>query len=212
MDMPRWEYSDTVTADRQRALLRSPSFQEISSLIADTMRVLCRHTDPCDEANGYERVVYCITVDKQLFDLFFNSLNGYRAWYFRSPAEGMAMNARLLETMAPPLLAFRSDDNIDANTLRASLSAPSGKAWLAEVGKGFCPRCAGEWHTAQDDLAEIINGRWELSAVPDARNGRKAPFLTMIRVLGGFVNPAAAEYVPKRKRNRAQDIHEIGWS
>jgi hypothetical protein len=124
----------------------------------------------------------------------------------------MAMNAQFLEIVAPFLLAFGSDENIDAKTLRASLSAPSAKAWLAEVGKGFCSRCAGEWHTAQDDLAEIINGRWELSAVPDARNGRKAPFLTMIRVLGGFVNSAAVEYVPKRKRNRAQDIHGIGWS
>lgn len=212
MNILKWEYSDAVSADRQRALLRPPSFQAISSSIAETMRVLCRHPDACDEAYGYERVVYCVTVDKQLFDFFFNSANGYRAWYFRSPAEGIAMNARLLATLAPPLLAFWSDDSIDSKTVRASLTAPSGKAWLAEVGKRFCPCCAGEWHSAQDDLAEIVNDRWELSTVPDAKNGWKAPFLTMIRVVGGFVNPASEEYLPKRKRNRAQDIHEIGWS
>jgi hypothetical protein len=212
MDIQKWEYSDAVSEDRQRVLLRPPSFQAITSSIAETMRVLCRHLDACDEADGYERVVYCITVDEEVFDLFFNSPNGYRAWYFRSPTQGMAINARLLETLAPPLLALRFADSIDARTVRASLRAPSRKAWLAEVGTGFCQRCAGEWHTAQDDLAEIVNDRWELSTVPDARNGRKAPLLTMIRVAGGFVNPASEEYVPKRKRNRAQDIHEIGWS
>jgi hypothetical protein len=212
MDMPKWEYSDAVSPDRRRSLLQPPSFRDICSSIAQTMRVLCRHNDPCSEAEAYERVVYCITVDKQLFDLFFNSLNGYRAYYFRSPAEGVAMNARLLEALAPPLLAFSPDDNIDANMARNSLNARSAKAWLAEVGTGFCPDCSGEWHTSQDHLAEIANGRWELSTIPDARNGRKAPFLTRIRVIGGFVRPAAEEYVPVRKRNRAQDIFDIGWS
>jgi hypothetical protein len=123
------------------------------------------------------------------------------------------MNARLLETLAPHLLAFCPVGNsIDASMVQTSLSVPSAKAWLAEVGTGFCPNCSGEWHTSQDDPADIVNGRWELSTVPDARNGRKAPFLTKIRVIGGFVSPTAEEYVPYRKRRRAQDIYEIGWS
>ena len=212
MEISKWEYSHAVSDDRQRALLRPPSFESIGVSIAKTMRVLCRHPDRCDEAEGYHRVVYCTAVDRPLFDLFFNSANGYRAWYFRSPAEGVAMNGRLLGTLTPVLLAFKSDDRIDPKMVQASLSAGSAKAWLAEVGKGSCEHCDGEWHTAQNDFAEILNDRWELSSVPDARNGRKAPFLTMIRVVGGFVNPTSEEYVPERKRSRAKDIHEVGWS
>jgi hypothetical protein len=212
MSILKWGYSNAVNESRQQVLRQPPSFQEISLSIAKTMHVLCQHRDPCDEADGYARVLYCITVDKQLFDLFFNSSNGYRAWYFRSPAEGVAMNARLLQTLAPPLISWGVYGSIDSKTVQDSLSVPSGKAWLAEIGKGFCLFCAGEWHTAQDDLAEIVNDRWECSTAPAARDGRKAPLLTMIRVLGGFVNAAGKEYVPKRKRNRAHEIHETGWS
>src|SRR5947208_223982 len=122
------------------------------------------------------------------------------------------MNGRLLGTLTPVLLAFTADDGIDPKMVRASLGAGSAKAWLAEVGKGFCEHCDGEWHTAQDDSAEILNDRWERSSVPDARNGRKAPFLTRIRVVGGFIDSASEEHVPERKRTRAQDIHDIGWS
>jgi len=84
--------------------------------------------------------------------------------------------------------------------------------WLAEVGKGFCSLCAGEWRSADDESAEILNDRWERSTVPNAKNGRKAPFLEKLRVIGGFIDSAFDEYVTIRKRNRAQQIHEVGWS
>jgi hypothetical protein len=209
---PEWKYSDVVSAERQQALRQPPPFQVISSWIAETMHVICRHLDRCDEVDGYNRVVYCITVERQLFDLFFNSRNGYRASYFRSPVEGTNMNIHLLKTLAPTLQAFQPDDDIDPTMVRSSLSVSSGKAWLAEVGKGFCPQCYGEWRTAQDNQADILNGCWELSPVPDARNGRKAPFLTKIRVMGGLVNPVGADYVPVNKCRRAEDIYDIGWS
>jgi hypothetical protein len=210
--MRRWEYSPLVPDARQRALLDAPEFEAISSEVVRTMRVLCLHSDRCDEAAGYKRIVCCVSIDRELFDLFFNSWNGYRAQYFRAADGGLALNAQFLNTVAPALAAAGAGTNLDAAFMTASLQVASAKVWLAEVGKGFCSLCAGEWRTASDEAAEILNDRWECSTIPDAKNGRKAPFLTMLRVMGGFIDSAFNEYVTTRKRNRAQQIHESGWS
>ena len=61
--------------------------------------------------------------------------------------------------------------------------------------------------------ADILNGRWE--HVRDrsyAQYGRKAPYLTKIRLSGGFINRDGHEWVSDKKRYRPQEIHEIGWS
>jgi hypothetical protein len=93
-----------------------------------------------------------------------------------------------------------------------SLRASSAKAWLAEVGKGFCEDCDGEWTTPQDSAAEILNGRWEHSPDPRASYGRKAPYLEKLRIVGAFVDGSGKEYVIEEKRDRAQHISEFGWS
>jgi hypothetical protein len=160
--MSRWEYSALVCEDRQRRLHAAPSFETISSQVATTMRVLCQHPDPCDEAAGYQRMVYCISVEPELFDLFFNSWNGYRAQYFRDPDYGQARNIEFIKAISPGLLTPRGAVP-NPQLATTSLAGGSAKVWLAEVGKGFCAQCAGEWRTAQDEEPEIVNDRWELS-------------------------------------------------
>jgi hypothetical protein len=162
------------------------------------------HVDPCDEVAGYHRVVYCAVLDKPLFDLFFNSKNGYRAWYYRSPAESIRANGVLRGSVAPALLACDFSDHVALDFVAKSLGAPSGKICVAEIGKGFCVKCQGDWKAPEDDTAEIFNGRWECSARPYSRYGRKAPFVEMIRIFGGFVSEQDREYVPKQKQ-RAGD-------
>ena len=122
------------------------------------------------------------------------------------------MNAQFINTVAPAIAAAAAGPALDARFAAASLRVASAKVWLAEVGKGFCSLCAGESRTADDESAEILNDRWEHSAVPDARNGRKAPFLEKLRVIGGFIDSAFNEHITIRKRTRAQQIYEIGWS
>lgn len=176
------------------------------------MRVLCTHPDLCDEATGYQRLVACISVDPELFDLFFNAVGGYRGSYYTSQEAGGRANAQLLELVAPALLAFKTHAELPSSQAASSLNAKSAKIWLAEVGKGFCPNCEGEWTTPQDGMADILNGRWEHGAEPKAKYGRKAPRFTKLRVLGGFVDQHSNEYVATAKRERAKHIHEYGWS
>jgi hypothetical protein len=215
MSILKWSYSDALCDSRKEALERAPSFEDITESVVQRMRVQCRHVDPGNETPpGYERIVYCVHIDRPLFDLFFNSRNGYRAWYFRSPDEGVRMNELFLKSLAKALRGFQSSDGVDPKMIARSLSAPSGKVWLAEVGKGFrsCPKCYGDWRPPQDGAPEILNGRWEHSTTLNGIYGRKAPFLEYIRICGAFVNERGEDYVPKRKLHRATEIHECGWT
>jgi hypothetical protein len=94
------------------------------------------------------------------FDLFFNSFNGYRGWYFRSPAEGLKVNAQLLRLLAPRLTELHTDEDMPMSLASMSLLASSAKCWLAEVGRGRCPKCEGDWSIPIDDSPDILNGRW----------------------------------------------------
>jgi hypothetical protein len=85
-----WRFSAAVDAWRRAKLDASPGFEVIAQRIAGEMQILCSHIDPCDESPGFARIVSCIHVDGDLFDLFFNSQTGYRGCYFDSPEEGLA--------------------------------------------------------------------------------------------------------------------------
>ena len=112
--------------------------------------------------------------------------------------------------LAPGLIEFQGHEGVTADFSSKSLAAPSAKCWLAEPGLEICPKCEGDWSRPQDDLAEILNGRWETA--PNSRFGRKAPYLEKLKVIGGFVNQAGGQYVAKHKVNRAQEIYDVGWS
>lgn len=177
------------------------------------MHVLCCHPEPCDVANGFERIIYCVRVDRALFDLFFNSREGYRAAYYRSPFEGLAANSQALEMLTPKLVA--SDASSGQRTqqfIEESLLSPSAKIWLAEPEHGFCSLCSGEWSNPTEHGAEVLNGRWECDPHDNAVKGRKAPYFTKLRIFGAFVNYRFDEVIPERKRFRAQHIHKWGWA
>jgi hypothetical protein len=210
--MGNWRYSPDLDAGRRARLEASVPFGVIAQRIADEMRILCTHIDPCDEAAGFSRIVSCVRVGENLFDSFFNSETGYRGCYFVSSTEGLSANSLLLGLVASPLAQFRTHEEMNAQRAEQSLRASSAKCWLAEVGKGFCEACAGEWTTPQDDIAEILNSRWEYGDTAASRSGRKAPLLRQLRILGAFVNAVGEQYVTTRKRNRAEEIHEHGWS
>ncbi len=210
--MTRWNYLPIEDETRRSRLKNAPPFSEIAQSIADNMSVLCTHTDPCGEATGFMRIVACVSVGVELFDLFFNAESGYRGSYFVSPTEGLAANGHLLKLIAAPLANFSIHPEMQVGRAECSLRMASAKAWLAEAGPSWCPKCEGEWTTPQDAAADILNGRWECADDVKARYGRKAPQLTLLRVMGGFINQSKEEYVALRKRRRAEEINEFGWS
>jgi hypothetical protein len=208
--MINWSFIESIGRDRLDILRDPPPFEEIARSIVNGMRIQCSHPDPCHEANDFKRLVACIVIDRSLFDLFFNSCNGYRGWYYRSPSDGLRMNSKLLQLLAPQVVEFQTHDDISNSWAMKSLVASSAKCWLAEPGLEFCPKCEGDWSRPQDDSAEIFNGRWEKTQ--SSRFGRKAPYLEKLRLMGGFVGQSGMDYLVNRKINRAQEIHDLGWS
>jgi hypothetical protein len=207
-----WDFSPIADATRRSRLSGAPDFEEIAQAVAGSMRIVCKHPDPCDEAADFIRLVCCVTVEPDLFGIFFNAESGYRGAYFVSAEQGLRANSQLLALVAPALATHTIHSGLTRMQTEHSLRAPSAKCWLAEVGKGFCPACEGEWTPPQDETPDFLNGRWEHGTEAHARFGRKAPRFTKLRMLGAFVNKSGSEYVTTQKRERARHIHEFGWS
>jgi hypothetical protein len=213
MEIAQWDFSASLGNERLKQLSAPPSFAAIVEEIKTGLEVVCCHLDPCTDMTGFERIIYCIKVQPRLFDLFFNSRTGYRASYYRSPYDGLEANDHLIHSLVRRLLASdQTNATKGTEFIKESLTSPSAKVWLAEAEQGLCPRCDGEWIEPKDDSAEIQNDRWEVGDCSNARRGRKAPFLTNLRIIGAFVNARYDEFVPSRKRRRAEDIHERGWA
>jgi hypothetical protein len=215
-----WSYSLALEENKRLPVLLEPhTFVEITHRVVSEMRVLCCHRSE-KKATEFFRPVYTVELDCTLFDLFFNSSNGYRAAYFRSPGAGIDANACFMQAVTSRLLADRVSKNseLSEDILRESLSTPSAKVWLAEHGKEMdrnCSGCKGEWSSGSANAvrgAEIANGKWETATGQKAEWGRKAPYLTKLRIMGAFINSLHDELIPYDKRFRAHDIHEFGWS
>ena len=78
------------------------------------------------------RVVYCMEVKNELFDLFFNSSCGYRAAYFRSPDEGVNSNATFFKITELIDSSVSRNSGLGSEFINQSLLSPSAKVWLAE--------------------------------------------------------------------------------
>jgi hypothetical protein len=219
MDIERWNFRHSENGERLERLEQSSSFESIVEGIRDHMTILCCHQDSI-QGTLFKRVVYCVKVSGDLFDLFFNSRSGYRAWYYRSPFEGLRANSLAIGLLCPIMVMANQtqESNPGTDFIRESLTSPSSKIWLAECGREICLTChgcRGEWSagaSVNHNEIEILNNRWELSSDLKARWGRRAPYLTKLKVFGAFIDNSKNEFIPSIKRFRAHEISEFGWS
>src|SRR6185436_17119448 len=111
------------TAARLPILHAGTTFDDITQRIVDGMTVLCCHKS---KITDFARPVYTVAVDRANFDLFFNSPNGYRAAYFRSPGSGFEANVAFLHTVSARLLQdpLSSNSELPKERIRQSLATP----------------------------------------------------------------------------------------
>jgi hypothetical protein len=151
-------------------------------------------------------MVLSIDVGEQLFDLFFNSRDGYRGAYYRGPFVGLESNRVCLDILEATV----------ANAPECeTLHGVSAKIWLAEHGKETvktCSGCAGEWKSHGNEPPQILNDRWEVADFYKAKWGCQAPRLTKLKVFGAFLDSHGNELIPHDKKNRADEIARFGWS
>jgi len=209
-----WKYSETIEKERQNWLFSIESFDVVAKRIEREMSILCYHLQGCHDDSRFARPVFCVRVSEELFDAFFNSPRGYRGSYFVSPFHGLECNGHMIKRLLPRLSEWSAENSPghDVRFTQDALLAVSAKAWLAEASMELCSLCEGEWSHSADDVAEIVNGRWDVSTQPNSKSGRKAPQCSKIRLFGAFLNGHGDEFVTARKRDRHQHIHCEGWS
>jgi hypothetical protein len=209
-----WRYKGTADEARLRGLQTNVRFNDIAALLNRDMEIRCCHTRDCDDKAGYKRTIYCVKLNAEVFDSFFNSRCGYRGPYFQSPDLGLRANEILLQIVRPRLLAWMRTHcpGEDPEFAAASISSPSAKAWLAEKPLSLCARCEGEWDSSMRASLEITNGRWECDSHIHAQWGRQAYLFSKVRFIGAFLNSGGEEYVAPHKLDRAHKISKRGWA
>lgn len=212
--MAAWTYTGVASPERRRALESPMAFSELVSALKSALCITCFHREPKDGDESYTRAAFCAEVGHSLFDAFFNTSTGYRGAYFESPEKGLAANREMIDELATSLTAWAvfHDANVDQEWLAESLSLPSAKAWLAEDAAAYCQACRGGWGAAYTSEIHFMNGRWEHATHTHAAWGTQAPYLTKLRIFGGFVNDSHQEWVAGHKRARAQQIWDHGWT
>lgn len=213
MQSTAWRYVGKADPARLAALAHPLPHAELAGALLRGLNLKCYHREPREHDASYARAVFCGTVDPRLFDWFFNARTGYRGAYYEAPAAGTLANRALVDQLFDPLVDWALAQQLDRDLpwILASLSKPSAKAWLAEY-PGLCASCSGEWSTSYVSDLQIENFRWEAASHIHSTWGRQAPYLTKIRIFGGFIDSEQTEWLSAHKPDRATHIWEHGWS
>jgi hypothetical protein len=210
MNIEKWNFHPSLGEERIKQLLNPLSYKEIFEKLEGEMEILCGH--PEDEQkfkSGAFRYRYCVLISENTFDIFFNSINGYRSWFFRSEEEGIEKNKELISILTPALLEKYNIPGHTNEQIAQSFQLNSSKVWLAEKGKQICEHCVGEWSKPTDTLVEIQNDQWGKS---QDTQGCKAYRFKKLFIFSGFRFPDGKEYIPADKKERAKQIMETGWA
>jgi hypothetical protein len=171
--------------------------------------------------------------------MFFNGWDGYRARYYRSTEEGIAANHFLLRALESRLLRASKEWGLllpapgfpenwhqsAEGELSRSLKETGAKVWISEHELAAIEP---DWQSGRAKH-EILAERW-LKNVSEAERlwqqdkwdeqpsliaGTRAPIGEHLSVRGAFVVPCKPEsqaVVPERKRQRAEQIHQFGFT
>jgi hypothetical protein len=141
----------------------------------------------------------------ELCDLFFNGRDGLRARYWHSPEAGDAATRYLIDSLlpvlektaatTPPSYTGFAEPMTEAD-IHISLTSRSAKAWPVE--------------SERDSKGGLEVKRWS-EARPDGQ-WRWTPQRCDLEVKGAIIDLQQVEIVPSSKRDRAGQIHRVGFS
>lgn len=164
-------------------------------------------------------------VERDLGDLFFNGLAGYRAHYYRSKAAGEAANRRVINAMHDLLLDAAEMANFKYTKkgkpltrspveIDYSLGLPSAKIWPSEC-KDLNPELYRIIYDPDLPPIQINADRWlefARKGIGNAEIGVCAPEIRFLEIKGAFVNETGEERISEDKVLRSCEIHMLGFS
>jgi hypothetical protein len=179
------------------------------------------------EAKGCTRGVFSLEVDRKSYDLFFNSAGGYRAHFRKSPAAGLEMNRRIIDSLSERLLDHASEASGGSGLdVSVSLRCGSAKIWIDEKAAD----CTLSSSMQAESVISIEVPHWVKAAreaeveqrkrqrtIPAEKNvalwGVQAPEGTTLKVFGAWIrNGSKVEFIAPSKRRRHQHIWLYGFS
>jgi hypothetical protein len=202
-----WKYSERVTPARRAKLAASHNYENLIRMVLNNAQGIWLRLVPGEAPGLTDCLQPIFTLDLPATgDALFNGPFGYRAQYWRSPEQGLAANALLIDALTPQLLASSatcSDPRLARLDLGSSIGAASAK---------FLDREGLFLNTVTADLdVEAWKGHANLG-VELARRGLMAPVEDKFEVKGALLDPDGNEVVPAGKIRRHHQIHQYGWS
>ena len=190
---------------------------------------------------GAKRVWFALVPESKAtldaIDQLLNGRFGLRAHYANDSCAGAQSTALVCTAIADALVSdhIRFDDAcslVDRHDLRdcarVSLLGKSAKVWfdsetdtrgvVEEDATVTCDRWAESRRSKRSDLADLLalaHSRWRLTEHQiEAKliKGATAPLPRFLDVKGAYICADGREYVPINKRNRAEQVHLLGWT
>ena len=205
--LTRHDWDTLALPDNRRVPLeKGISYDEIVDRIAEEAEIVrCwpepyRH--PPEDAVGARHIRYRIAVPPETFDLFYNSANGLRAMYWRSPTDGNQATRSAIERLKPRLLQFAEehpealacgDIEMGISEVQKSLDAPSAKTWVRETDDSENTMISGE------DQPQLQVPRWAANESELDNKGKQwrwTPVGKHLEVKGALIGLDGTERVP----------------
>lgn len=222
-----WTLEEFDAHDSERALhLRhAPSWPELVGLVRGALRAAIETKDVrfgVDESGRDSRDLRGVVqfpAGPSLFDWLFNGITGYRAQFRIGRANGLAMNAQLIDEVAAELGCFATTDVVihrytneftykgstpgKISRVAATLDSKLSKAWI-------CEKLIGNTGQIEDLFVSRTGPKlimpdtdsWS-SLYPEDADG-------WLDVKGAFVPPSGQPYQLKSPEERAAKLEERG--
>ncbi len=223
-----WLYTERVSTERQALLGSVQDFGSIAKRIYKEMEITCFRVIPGREGDVKDcrRPEFALRVDKDPFDLFFNSPHGYRGQYRKGEDQGDKANADLISLVLKKLLHHAEDNptepSMSPEELGRSLEPEHAKIWIKEQEEKIqLPEAPGKL-IVDLEVEPWLGTAKQYVATPDnypdpnrERNavaGVRAPEGTVLEVKGAFLDDDGQVKVAASKTNRGEQIRLYGYT
>jgi hypothetical protein len=202
MSTSLWHFSSSVSAARQAAMAAFASYQAVLVALESCEVQYFTWEAPRDtELGGCERACFRLRVNQTVYDAFFNSPVGYRAQFALGANIGFEGNIKALDVLEPRLIRFAQIRGQADDRVGWSLRAPDAKIWIDESE-------VQEQMSACDP--QILYEPWQSRSQDGA--GLLAPLGELLEVKGAWVDSTGRFRPNPKKSDRADDIHQVGYS
>lgn len=222
-----WTLNEFDAYDSERALrLRhAPSWPQLLGAVRDALRAAIETKNArfgVDESGRDSRDLRGVVqfpLGTSLFDCLFNSTSGYRAQFRVGSANGLAMNAQLIEEIATELGRFATTDVVIHRYTSEFIYKESTPGKVGQITATLDPKLSKVWA-----CEKLIGNAGQIENLFVSRTGPKLlmpstdPWSSLypedadgwLDVKGAFFPPTGQQYQLKSPEERAAKLEERG--